>query len=475
MTGKPNAKALPLLAAGFLAMGGAACAATPPNNAEQFKAMFKEMVEIDSSGDTGSCTAVAEKMAERMKAAGFPAQNIQILNPAEQPKAGNIVAVFPGRDPKLKAVLMSGHLDVVNAKRADWVRDPYKLIEEDGYYYARSVADMKGQAAIYADNLLRYQAEGYRPLRTIKMALTCGEEGGGFVNGARWLTQNHRDLIDAGMGINEGGYGELDDKGNRIDNGIQAAQKVVMGFTLETTNVGGHSSRPRPDNAIYSMARALDRISQNDFPVHFIDANRAYFSSMAKIVGGEDGAAMTALVANPQDKAATAILDRNPTYHTMLRTTCVATMLQGGHASNALPQRVTTTVNCRAVPGETEDSVRNALVGWINDPEVKVIGASRAGTRVPPSPLNDKIMGPIRAVSQKVWPGVPVVVNMAPGATDAVSYDAAGIPTYGISGLFRDPDGNGVHGLDERIRVRSLMEGRDFMYQLIKTYADQKD
>ena len=184
---------------------------------------------------------------------------------------------------------------------------------------------------------------------------------------------------------------------------------------------------------------------------------------------------MTALVANPQDKAATALLDKNPTYHTMLRTTCVATMLQGGHAANALPQRVTANVNCRVVPGETMESVRDALVGWINDPEVKVIGSNRAGTRVPPSPLNDKIMGPIRAVSQKVWPGVPVVVNMAPGATDAVSYDAAGIPTYGISGLFRDPDGNGVHGLDERIRIRSLMEGRDFMYQLIKAYADQKD
>lgn len=476
MTNRTTRRIVMAVAAALL-LADAAQAATVPaaKQAADFQALFKEMVETDSSVDTGSCTAVTEKLAARMKAAGFPAENIHLFAPPEQPKAGNIVVVFPGRDPKLKAVLMSGHVDVVTAKRADWVRDPYVLVEEGGYYYARGVADMKGQSAIYADNLLRYNAEGYKPLRTIKMALTCGEEGGGFTNGARWLTQNQRELIDAGMGLNEGGYGELDEKGGRIVNGIQAAQKVVMGFTLETTNPGGHSSRPRPDNAIYSLARALDRLSQNDFPVHFIDANRGYFASMAKIVGGEDGAAMTALVANPEDKAATAILDRNPTWHTMLRTTCVATMMEAGHASNALPQRARATINCRVVPGETQESVQAALVRWINDPEVKVIGAARPGSRVPPSPLTDRIMTPIRKISQQVWPGTPVVVNMAAGATDAVSYDAAGIPTYGISGIFRDPDGNGVHGLDERIRVQSLMEARDFLYLLVKAYADQKD
>jgi acetylornithine deacetylase/succinyl-diaminopimelate desuccinylase-like protein len=469
-------KIAPLLAfAAVLTAGAPQSAAAQAPGADQFRAILKEMVETDSSVDSGSCTAVTEKIAARMKAAGFPAENIRLLVPAEQAKAGNIVVILPGRDPKLKAVLMSGHVDVVNAKRADWVRNPYEMIEENGYYYGRGVADMKGQAATFIDAMLRYNTERYRPLRTIKMALTCGEEGGGFVNGARWLTQNHRELIDAGMGLNEGGYGELDEKGNRIANGIQAAQKVSMGFTLETTNVGGHSSRPRPDNAIYSMARALDRISKQDFPVHFIDANRSYFTSMSKIVGGEMGAAMTALLANPQDKAATAILDRDPTYHTMLRTTCVATMMEAGHASNALPQRARTTVNCRAVPGETNESVQAALVRWIDDPEVKVIGAQRAGARVPPSPLTDKVMAPIRKVSEQVWPGVPVVINMAPGATDAVSYDAAGIATYGISGLFRDPDANGVHGLDERMRIRSLMDARDFMYRLIKVYADQRD
>jgi acetylornithine deacetylase/succinyl-diaminopimelate desuccinylase-like protein len=472
-------KIAPLLAFAAVLTAGApqgAAAQTPAPSADQFRKILKEMVETDSSVISGSCTAVADKIAAHMKANGFPVENITLLAPAEQPKAGNIVAVLPGRDPKLKAVLMSGHIDVVNAKREDWVRNPYELIEEGGYYYGRGVADMKGQAATYIDAMLRYNTEKYKPLRTIKMALSCGEEGGGFINGARWLTQNHKDLVDAGIGFNEGGYGELDEKGNRIVNSIQGAQKISSSFILEATNVGGHSSRPRPDNAIYSLARGLDRISQHDFPVHFIDANRAYFTSMAKIVGGESGAAMTALVANPQDKAATAILDRDPTWHTMLRTTCVATMLEGGHATNALPQRARATINCRVVPGEAPEDVRAALISWVNDPELKVIGSERpGGARPPPSPLTDKIMNPIRKVSEQVWPGVPVVINMAPGGTDAAAYDAVNIPTYGMSGLFRDPDANGAHGLNERMRVRSLMDAREFMYRLIKTFADQRD
>jgi acetylornithine deacetylase/succinyl-diaminopimelate desuccinylase-like protein len=448
--------------------------ATPEPGEPAFRAMLKEMVEIDSSVDTGSCTAVTEKLAARMKAAGYPAADLHLFVPEGDPKAGALVAVYPGRDTKLKPVLMLGHVDVVNARRADWTRDPYTLIEEDGYFYARGVADMKAQDAIWADNLLRYHAAGYKPLRTIKMALTCGEEGGGFLNGAKWLADNQRDLIDAGIALNEGGYGELDEAGKRIDQTFQAAQKVVMSFTLEATNPGGHSSLPRPDNAIYSLARALDRVGRYDFPVQFIDANRGYFTRMAKVVGGAEGAAMTAIVANPNDKAASDLLNTSPSYHSMLRTTCVATMLEGGHAANALPQRARATINCRVIPGVPTETIRAQLVQVVGDPEVSVT-AGRTYKPVAPAPVTDRVLGPAQRIAAEIWPGVPLVPHMATGATDAVTMNAAGIPTYGVSGLFRDPDGNGVHGLNERIRVRSVMEARAYLFRLVKAYADQKD
>ena len=275
--------------------------AAPDPGEAQFRAIFQEMVETDTSVESGSCTALTEKVAARMKAAGYPAANLHLFVPEEDPKAGALVAVYPGRDPKLKAVLLLGHIDVVNARRADWTRDPYKLIEEDGYFYARGTADMKAQDAIYVDSLLRYNAANYRPLRTIKMALTCGEEGG-FLNGARWLVDKQRDLIDAGFALNEGGYGETDAQGNRTNQNIQAAQKVVMGFTFATTNPGGHSSVPRPDNAIYSLARALDKLGRYDFPVQFIEANRGYFTKLAGIVGGENGADQRAAARRAPDR-----------------------------------------------------------------------------------------------------------------------------------------------------------------------------
>lgn len=460
------------IVAATLAIAPAPSVAAPAGD-DAFRTLLKEMVETDSSFDTGNCTTMAEKIAARMKERGFPEQNLHLFVPDGHPKAGGLVATFPGRDPALKAVLMLGHIDVVNARRADWTRDPYAFIEEGGYYYGRGVADMKAQDAIWIDMLLRFQAEKYRPLRTVKMALTCGEEGL-YLNGARWLVENRKDWVDAGIALNEGGYGELDDKGNRVDQTFQAAQKVVMQFTLEATNPGGHSSVPRPDNAIYSLARALDRLSRYDFPVQFIDANRGYFTKMAKVVGGAEGAAMTAIVANPQDKAAGDLLNTSPSYHSMLRTTCVATLLSAGHAANALPQRATATVNCRVIPGVTTEEILATLTRVVDDPEIKM-AATRGYRPANPAPVTDRVLGPAIRLSAKIWPGVPVVPHMATGATDAVTMNGAGIPTYGVSGLFRDPDGNGVHGLNERIRVRSVMEGRSFLYGLVKAYADQKD
>ena len=448
--------------------------AAPDPGEAQYRAIFKEMVETDTSVESGSCTVLTDKIAARMKAAGYPEANLHLFVPEGNPKAGALVAVYPGRDPTLKAVLLLGHIDVVNARRADWTRDPYTLIEEGGYFYARGTADMKAQDAIYVDSQLRYHAAKYKPLRTIKMALTCGEEGG-FLNGARWLVDNQRDLIDAAFALNEGGYGETDAQGNRTNQNIQAAQKVVMGFTFATTNPGGHSSVPRPDNAIYSLARALDKLGRHEFPVQFIEANRGYFAKMAKIVGGEDGAAMATIVDHPDDVHANAILNRSPNWHSMLRTTCVATMMTAGHAANALPQSASATVNCRVIPGVPPAEILATLVRIVDDPAVTITPGRSGYTSSPPAPLTPRIMAPLQAMSQKIWPGVPVVPNMATGATDAVTLNAAGIPTYGVTGLFRDPDGNGAHGLNERIRIRSVLEGRRFLYGLIQAYADQKD
>ena len=273
-----------------------------------------------------------------MAAAGFPVENLHLIIPDGHPKDGNLVAILPGSDPKAKAVLLLAHIDVVAAKPEDWTRSPFTLVEENGYFYARGTMDDKAQAAIWADTMIRYSQVGYKPRRTIKMALTCGEDSAA-VSGPEMLLRDHRALIDAGIVLNEGAGGQLDAAGKPVVHTVLAAEKTSASFILEVTNPGGHSSRPVPDNAIYHLARGIDRISRYEFPIQLNDANRAYFTGMAKIVGGETGAAMRAIVANPKDSAADALLSKDPSYHAMLRTTCVATMLDAGHAENALPQR----------------------------------------------------------------------------------------------------------------------------------------
>jgi acetylornithine deacetylase/succinyl-diaminopimelate desuccinylase-like protein len=441
-----------------------------------FRDLYKELVETNTTYSAGSCTLAAERMAARLKAAGFPETDLHLLVPPDHPKDGNLVAVYPGKDPKAKAVLMLAHIDVVEAKREDWVRDPFKLVEEDGYFYGRGASDDKAQAAIWVDSLIRYKKEGFKPRRTIKMALTCGEEGGGQVNGASWLAQTQRELIDAEFALNEGAGGAFDAAGKRVAHNVQAGEKTSVGFKLEVTNPGGHSSRPVPDNAIYHLIRALDRISQYEFPVQLNDATRGYFTKMSKIVGGETGAAMTAIVANPQDKAAYATLSKDPSLHAILGTTCVATRLDAGHANNALPQRATAIVNCRIFPGVPVDEVQQTLVKVAADPAVSITWPSDGRSRVEAGapPLTPQVMGPIEKVSAQMWPGVPVVPILQAGGTDAKPLIAAGIPTYGVSGLFFEPDLGHIHGLNERIGVTSLYEGRDFLYRLVKIYADQK-
>jgi acetylornithine deacetylase/succinyl-diaminopimelate desuccinylase-like protein len=414
-------------------------------------------------------------MAAHLKAAGFPDSDLHLFTAPGHPKEGGLVAIYPGRDPKAKAILMLAHIDVVEAKREDWTRDPFTLIEENGYFYGRGSFDDKAMASIWVDGLARYRQEGFKPRRTIKMALTCGEETNGAFNGAEYLSKNERGLIDADFALNEGGGGQLDADGQPIFYGVQVGEKLSQNYTLEATNPGGHSSRPRADNAIYELVHALDRIEAYRFPITFNDTTRAFFTRLAEITGGQDGADMLALMKNPADEAPGDRLLRNPEYNAVLHTTCVATMLQAGHATNALPQRARANVNCRIFPGTSAEDVRRTLETVIGDPKVKVSIPETRNVPSPPPPLDPKVLAPAEKLAAEMWPGVPQMRIMQAGATDGAFLTPVGIPTYGISGMFVDPDLNGIHGLNERIRVKVLMDGRDYLYRLVKIYADQPD
>ena len=452
---------------------GAGYAVAADSGEARFRDILQELVETNTTLSVGDCTLAAERMAARLRTAGYPESDLRVFRPDGHPREGGLLAVLRGTDPKARAILMLAHVDVVEAKREDWTRDPFKLVEEDGYFYARGVADMKTQAAIWVDNLIRYREEGFRPPRTIKLALTCGEDTSSALNGAGWLTQHARDEIDAAFAVTEGVDGDLDAKGQRVMLGILAAEKLSQNYRFEVTNPGGHSSRPVPDNAIYHLVRAVDRVSHHEFPVELLDANRNYLLGMSKIVGGAKGAAMAKVAANPRDAAAVAVLDQDKNVHAMLRTTCVATMLSAGHATNALPQRATANINCRVMPGVAVEDIRRQLETIAADPAIKVTIPEERGPTALPAPLTAQILGPVEQIAHDLWPGVPVVPALEPGASDAQFLNPAGIPTYGVSGLFFDSDGGNMHGLNERIPVRSVFEGRTFLYRLIKIYASQ--
>jgi acetylornithine deacetylase/succinyl-diaminopimelate desuccinylase-like protein len=440
----------------------------------RFRALYKELVETNTTLSAGDCTLAARKMAAHLKAAGYPDSDLHIFTAPSHPKEGGLVAVLHGSDAKAKAVLLLGHLDVVEAKREDWTRDPFTLIEENGYFYGRGTSDMKAQVASWVDAMVRYKEEGFKPRRDIKMALTCGEETSTAFNGAGHLASKERALIDAGFALNEGGGGRLDEKGKPLALTIQAAEKYPQNYTLEVTNPGGHSSRPVPNNAIYHLAVGLTRISSYQFPFQANDITRTYFEKIAPQVGGEKGAAMAAFAKNPKDGAATAVLAKDPSYNAVLHTTCIPTLLNAGHANNALPQRADANINCRIFPGTSVEEVRAKLQELVADPEIKVTVADKR-SEVPkgPQPLTPQIFKPVESLAAKMWPGVPVVPFMSAGATDGAFLTPAGIPTYGVSGMFGDPDGNGAHGLNERLRVSSVYKGRDFLYEVVKIYANQ--
>lgn len=446
-------------------------AALRPDQAE-FRSLYKELVETDTTVSTGSCTLAAERMAARLRAAGIPAGQITLFAEPQHPRDGGLVVVYPGTSRTLKPMLMLAHIDVVEAKRADWERDPFTLIEENGYFYARGSFDDKAQAAIYTDTLIRFAKAGYKPKRTVKLALTCGEETSGAFNGAEWLAKNRRDLVDAAFAINEGGGGRSDGKGKVMVQTVQVGEKAYQDFTLTVTNPGGHSSAPVRDNAIYAMGDALAKVRDYTFPLQFNDTTRAYFSRAAALYPGELGKAMAALAANPGDRAAEAVVSQDKSMNSMLRTSCVATLIDGGHALNALPQKVTANVNCRMFPGRTADETQAALEQAIGNPAIKVEQRVKGKPIAQQPPLDPNILGPMERLAKRHFPGVPVIPTMSTGATDGLYFSAVGIPVYGIPGLWRDPDGNGTHGLNERIAVRSLYDGRDYIFDLIKALAE---
>jgi len=360
---------------------------------------------------------------------------------------------------------------VVEAKREDWTRDPFKLVEEGGYFYGRGTADDKSLAAVWVDIMVHFKRDRVAHRRPLKLALTCGEETNGAFNGAKWLAANQRALIDAAFGLTEGGWGSMDEKGKRIALGINAGEKLSQNYQLEVTNPGGHSMRPMKDNAIYRLSAGLLKIGAYDFPIESTDASREYFARMAPLTGGAMGAAMTEFSRAPHGGKAAAVLAGDPRYNAMMRTTCVATLISGGHATNALPQRVTANVNCRIFPGTTIETVRGKLQDLVGDSQVKITAQAARSEPSKAPPLVDAVMKPIISEAAKRWPGIPVIPQLEIGATDASFMTPAGIPTYGFTAMFFEPDGSRLHGLNERIRANVLYEGRDYLTDLVKIYA----
>jgi acetylornithine deacetylase/succinyl-diaminopimelate desuccinylase-like protein len=432
--------------------------------------IFKQLVEINTTDSVGSTTVAAEAMAKRLLDAGFPADDVQVLGP--NARKGNLVARIHGTGAQ-KPILFICHLDVVEARREDWSMDPFAFVEKDGYFYGRGSGDIKDGDAFLVTTFIRLKQENYQPDRDLILALTADEEGG-TSNGVDWLIKNHRDMIEAEYVINpDAGDFELDN-GKRILVGIQASEKLYQDFDLKVTNPGGHSSLPTSENAIYELAEGLSRLEHYQFPFELNEVTRTYFAREADILGGQAGSDMKAILHDPPDAAALARLSAIPYYNSRMRTTCVATRLEGGHANNALPGMARANVNCRIMPGHSPDEIQARLGKVLENPKIVVThatGLASSGVPNPPSPLRPDLMNALQKVSNEMWPGVPIVPVMDAGASDGAISRAAGLPTYGLPGLFMDVDDDRSHGRDERIRVASFYDGVDFYYRLVKALS----
>ncbi len=439
-------------------------------NDPRAREIYKELVEINTT-DTpaGNVTKAAEAMAARLSAAGFPAADIRVLGP--DPRKHNLVVRWrTGAAISRKPILLLAHLDVVEAKREDWSFDPFTFLEKDGFFYGRGTSDDKAMAAQFVANLIRLKQEGFTPDRDLILALTADEEGGNF-NGVDWLVKNHKDLIDAEFAINEGGGGNMR-KGKYLTNEIQASEKVFQDFHLEVTNPGGHSSLPVKDNAIYHLSAGLARLATFDFPVQLNEVTRGYFERSASVQDDPKMAAdMRAVARSTPDPAAAARLSAAvPFYNSLMRTTCVATRLQGGHANNALPQMAGANVNCRILPGVSPSAVKDKLVEVLADPQINVSFVGEANPSKP-SPLRPDVISAVESLTKQMFPGVVVVPVMSTGATDGLYLRNSEIPTYGVDGTFGDLDDVRAHGKDERVGVKQFYEGLEFQYRLIKMLA----
>ena len=464
-------KGMPPAAALVMVLGAAPASAqtTPPQEyMDLARRLFAELIEINTTdSERGNNTVAAHAMADALLEAGFPGEDVHVLVPSDAPTKGNLVARYRGRDRSLKPILLLAHIDVVEALPEDWSPDlsPFEFIERDGYYYGRGVTDNKDEAAIYTANFIRMRREGFVPDRDIVLALTADEEGGPH-NGVEFLLAEHHDLIDAAYALNEGGDG-MERDGRKISNNVQAAEKKFLSFYFTATNPGGHSSLPVEKNAIYDLSRALLAVQAYDFPVMLHEVTEEFFGGSADLVGGEIGDAMRRIVANPADAQAAATLSVDPDYNSRLRTTCVATLLEGGHAQNALPQSARANVNCRIFPTHDPADV-HARLQEIARPFDVTVEPRGTATPSPPSPLTDEVLGPIERITEQMWPGVKVLPVMSTWATDGLYLRREGIPVYGVSGLFNDMDDIRMHGQDERISIQNFHEGQEFLYRLVK-------
>jgi acetylornithine deacetylase/succinyl-diaminopimelate desuccinylase-like protein len=463
-----------LMLAALLCFAGVALRAQPDDaNKQLARDIFKQLIEINTTDSIGSTTVAAEAMAQRLRDAGFPVNDAKVLGP--NPRKGNLVARLHGSGAR-RPILLIGHLDVVEARREEWSVDPFQFLERDGYFYGRGTQDMKSADAIFVATLIRFRKEGFHPDRDIILALTADEETGD-ANGVDWLLRTHRDLVDAEFVLNPDGGGVYTRNGKPAMMSVDASEKLYADYQLEAKNAGGHSSLPVADNAIYHLADGIGRIERYQFPFELNGITRAYFRQMATIDSGQIAADMKAIAKDPADAAAIARLDADPLSHATMRTTCVATRLDAGHANNALPQTARAIVNCRILPGHTAEEVRLNLVQLLADPKIAVRYVSDSGEvseTAPTQPsgapvaLRPEVMNPLEKTAQEMWPGVPVIPAMATGASDGVFTNAAGMPTYAISGLAVDFDDVRAHGRDERLRVSSFFGGLDFYQRFLK-------
>ncbi|HLK34173.1 MAG TPA: M20/M25/M40 family metallo-hydrolase [Terriglobales bacterium] len=441
--------------------------------------IFKQLIEINTTHSSGSTTLAAQAMAKRLRDAGFPGSDMVVMGP--DPRHGNLVLRYHGTGQQ-KPILLIGHLDVVEARRSDWTTDPFQFVEKDGYFYGRGTQDMKSDDAIWVADLIRLKREGYKPDRDLILALTADEEGGN-ANGVDWLIKNHRDLINAEYVLNSDGGGVNTVNGKPLFVSMDGSEKLYGDYQLKATNPGGHSSLPVPDNAIYHVTDALSRLEKYQFPFELNAVTRGYFERMSTVEHGQRAADMKAILKDPPDQAAIQRLSTDPEFNATMRTTCIATRLDAGHANNALPQTATANVNCRILPGHSREEIRQELVKVLADPKVtvryvgndlQVMDHAPAALSYAPVKLRPEVMQPLDKVAAEMWPGAPVIPTMSTGASDGVYTNAAGLPTYGISGIAIDMDDVRAHGKDERVAIQSFYNGVQFYYRFLKALTGGK-